>query len=96
MHPGSQACLWQISFLKAENLTFSPCTHLKDWEKHFLDASASKPSDWNSELDGDWQAAMLQKPLYQVRGWHRLPASPSLPCPLGPLLMICLAGWPET
>ncbi|XP_012519035.1 PREDICTED: calreticulin-3 [Propithecus coquereli] len=36
----------------------------KDWEKHFLDASASKPSDWNAELDGDWQAAMLQKPPY--------------------------------
>ncbi|XP_048198661.1 calreticulin-3 isoform X2 [Perognathus longimembris pacificus] len=35
----------------------------KDWEKHFLDTSA--PSDWNSELDGDWQAAMLQKPPYQ-------------------------------
>ncbi|XP_069448851.1 calreticulin-3 isoform X2 [Ovis canadensis] len=37
----------------------------KDWEKHFLDASASKPSDWKGELDGDWQAAMLQKPPYQ-------------------------------
>ncbi|GAB5567871.1 calreticulin-3 isoform X2 [Prionailurus iriomotensis] len=37
----------------------------QDWEKHFLDASASKPSDWNSELDGDWQAPMLQKPPYQ-------------------------------
>ncbi|KAM5229769.1 calreticulin-3 isoform 3-T3 [Hipposideros larvatus] len=40
---------------------------LQDWEKHFLDAGASKPSDWNSELDGDWQAPMLQKPPYQVR-----------------------------
>ncbi|XP_006768508.1 PREDICTED: calreticulin-3 [Myotis davidii] len=38
---------------------------LQDWEKHFLDASASKPGDWNSELDGDWQAPMLQKPPYQ-------------------------------
>ncbi|KAM5229768.1 calreticulin-3 isoform 2-T2 [Hipposideros larvatus] len=38
---------------------------LQDWEKHFLDAGASKPSDWNSELDGDWQAPMLQKPPYQ-------------------------------
>lgn len=37
----------------------------QDWEKHFLDASANKPSDWNSELDGDWQAPMLQKPPYQ-------------------------------
>nr|KAF6479278.1 calreticulin 3 [Molossus molossus] len=36
---------------------------LQDWEKHFLDAS--KPSDWNSELDGEWQAHMLQKPPYQ-------------------------------
>ncbi|XP_011781283.1 PREDICTED: calreticulin-3 [Colobus angolensis palliatus] len=38
---------------------------LKDWEKHFLDASASKQSDWNGELDGDWPAPMLQKPPYQ-------------------------------
>jgi hypothetical protein len=38
---------------------------LKDWEKHFLDAGASKPSDWNSELDGDW----LQKPPYEVCGF---------------------------
>ncbi|KAG3279992.1 calreticulin-3 isoform X2 [Ictidomys tridecemlineatus] len=37
----------------------------QDWEQHFLDASASKPSDWNSELDGDWQASLLQKPPYQ-------------------------------
>ncbi|XP_063472495.1 calreticulin-3 isoform X2 [Symphalangus syndactylus] len=37
----------------------------KDWEKHFLDASASKQSDWNGELDGDWPAPMLQKPPYQ-------------------------------
>ncbi|XP_054321864.1 calreticulin-3 isoform X2 [Pongo pygmaeus] len=37
----------------------------QDWEKHFLDASASKQSDWNGELDGDWPAPMLQKPPYQ-------------------------------
>uniref|UniRef100_A0A2K5LMZ8 Calreticulin 3 n=1 Tax=Cercocebus atys TaxID=9531 RepID=A0A2K5LMZ8_CERAT len=37
----------------------------QDWEKHFLDASASKQSDWNGELDGDWPASMLQKPPYQ-------------------------------
>ncbi|XP_004647432.1 calreticulin-3 [Octodon degus] len=37
----------------------------QDWEKHFLDAGASKPSDWNSELDGDWPGPMLQKPPYQ-------------------------------
>lgn len=45
-----------------------PRVTLKDWEQHFLDASASKPSDWNGELDGDWQASMLQKPPYQVHG----------------------------
>ncbi|XP_037674467.1 calreticulin-3 isoform X1 [Choloepus didactylus] len=33
----------------------------QDWEKHFLDASASKPSDWNGDLDGP----LLQKPPYQ-------------------------------
>uniref|UniRef100_A0A2K6APM3 Calreticulin 3 n=1 Tax=Macaca nemestrina TaxID=9545 RepID=A0A2K6APM3_MACNE len=41
-----------------------------DWEKHFLDASASKQSDWNGELDGDWPASMLQKPPYQVPYFH--------------------------
>uniref|UniRef100_A0A4X2KP45 Calreticulin 3 n=1 Tax=Vombatus ursinus TaxID=29139 RepID=A0A4X2KP45_VOMUR len=38
---------------------------LKDWDKHFLDASANKPSDWNSELDGEWQPSLIQKPKYK-------------------------------
>ncbi|XP_003464290.2 calreticulin-3 isoform X2 [Cavia porcellus] len=37
----------------------------QDWKKHFLDARANKPSDWNSELDRDWPGPMLQKPPYQ-------------------------------
>ncbi|XP_058513571.1 calreticulin-3 [Ochotona princeps] len=37
----------------------------QDWEKHFLDAGASEPRDWNSDLDADFQAPMLQKPPYQ-------------------------------
>lgn len=59
--------------------------YFKDWEKHFLDAGASKPSDWNSELDGDWQAPMLQKPPYQVCGLPPVPSSaaPSPPASLG-------------
>ena len=70
---------------------------MKDWEKHFLDASASKPSDWKGELDGDWQAAMLQKPPYQVCIWHHLPASP-LPTrvPGDQHIWFVVAGWPET
>ncbi|XP_072457360.1 calreticulin-3 isoform X2 [Notamacropus eugenii] len=35
------------------------------WDKHFLDASANKPSDWNSELDGEWQPSLIQKPKYK-------------------------------
>ncbi|KAF5913742.1 hypothetical protein HPG69_017518 [Diceros bicornis minor] len=59
----------------------------QDWEKHFLDASASKPSDWNSELDGDWQAPMLQKHPYQVRvssSWDALGLPPPPPWRPGP------------
>ncbi|XP_040846808.1 calreticulin-3 [Ochotona curzoniae] len=37
----------------------------QDWEKHFLDAGASEPSDWNSDLEADFPAPMLQKPPYQ-------------------------------
>ncbi|XP_006199157.1 calreticulin-3 [Vicugna pacos] len=64
---------WHLASLKtaekasAEAKEWNEATDDKaqEWEKHFLDASASKPSDWNSELDGDWQAPMLQKPPYQ-------------------------------
>uniref|UniRef100_G3T332 Calreticulin-3 n=1 Tax=Loxodonta africana TaxID=9785 RepID=G3T332_LOXAF len=64
---------WQLTSLKkmekssAESKDWDQVTDSKtqDWEKHFLDASASKPSDWNSELDGDWPGPMLQKPPYQ-------------------------------
>ncbi|KAI4541798.1 hypothetical protein MG293_008940 [Ovis ammon polii] len=66
---------WQLTSLKnmekasaeAEGWDQAAKDKSQDWEKHFLDASASKPSDWKGELDGDWQAAMLQKPPYQVR-----------------------------
>nr|XP_045014998.1 calreticulin-3 isoform X2 [Jaculus jaculus] len=63
---------WNLTSLKMEKSSVEPDdwnqakdVKAQDWEKHFLDASASKPSDWNSELDGDWQAPMLQKPPYQ-------------------------------
>uniref|UniRef100_A0A8C2NT91 Calreticulin n=1 Tax=Capra hircus TaxID=9925 RepID=A0A8C2NT91_CAPHI len=64
---------WQLTSLKnmekasaeAEGWDQAAKDKSQDWEKHFLDASASKPSDWKGELDGDWQAAMLQKPPYQ-------------------------------
>ncbi|XP_042526550.1 calreticulin-3 isoform X2 [Dipodomys spectabilis] len=68
---GSVEYDWQLTSLKnaekAEAQARGPArargATAQDWEQHFLDASA--PSDWNSELDGDWQAAMLQKPPYQ-------------------------------
>ncbi|XP_044514509.1 calreticulin-3, partial [Gracilinanus agilis] len=37
----------------------------QDWDKHILDASANKPSDWNSELDGEWQPSVIQKPKHK-------------------------------
>ncbi|XP_032129010.1 calreticulin-3, partial [Sapajus apella] len=63
---------WNLTSLKKEkSLAESKDRKLtednkaQDWEKHFLDASASRQSDWNGELDGDWQTAMLQKPPRQ-------------------------------
>ncbi|XP_007183634.1 calreticulin-3 [Balaenoptera acutorostrata] len=64
---------WQLTSLKrmekasAESEDWDQATEGKSqaWKKHFLDASASTPSDWNSELDGDRQAPMLQKPPHQ-------------------------------
>ncbi|XP_008052004.1 calreticulin-3 [Carlito syrichta] len=63
---------WQLTSLKKEQSSAEPKDweqaeedKAQDWEKRFLDTSASKPSDWNHELDGDWQAPLLQKPPYQ-------------------------------
>ncbi|KAB0406628.1 hypothetical protein E2I00_018631, partial [Balaenoptera physalus] len=64
---------WQLTSLKkmekasAESEDWDQAAEGKSqaWKKHFLDASASTPSDWNSELDGDRQAPMLQKPPHQ-------------------------------
>ncbi|XP_051025640.1 calreticulin-3 [Acomys russatus] len=60
---------WNLTSLKKMEKTSSEPpdwgqvegSEAQGWEKHFLDAGASKPSDWNSELDGDW----LQKPPYE-------------------------------
>ncbi|XP_054982659.1 calreticulin-3 isoform X2 [Sorex araneus] len=58
---------WNLVSLKsaAKKTQTEPQAWEQDWDKQFLDAGASAPSDWNSKLDGDLQAPLLQKPPYQ-------------------------------
>ncbi|XP_055975772.1 calreticulin-3 isoform X1 [Sorex fumeus] len=58
---------WNLESLKsaAKKTQTEPQRWEQDWDKQFLDAGPSAPSDWNSKLDGDLQAPLLQKPPYQ-------------------------------
>ncbi|KAM6167195.1 calreticulin-3 isoform 2-T2 [Erethizon dorsatum] len=68
---GSTDSDWHLASLRKSEQAVAPgldpgrAETAQDWEKHFLDAGTSKPSDWNSELDGDWPGPMMQKPPYQ-------------------------------
>ena len=50
----------------------SLCNVLQDWEKPetIPDPDATKPSDWDEDMDGEWEPAMIANPEYQV---HLLP-----------------------
>lgn len=39
----------------------------QDWEQpeHIVDADAKKPEDWDDEMDGDWEAPMVDNPDYK-------------------------------
>lgn len=41
---------------------------LQDWEKPetIPDPDATKPSDWDEDMDGEWEPAMIANPEYQV------------------------------
>ena len=40
----------------------------EDWDKpeHIADPDAKKPEDWDDEMDGEWEAAMIDNPEYKV------------------------------
>ena len=42
---------------------------LQDWEKPetIPDPDATKPSDWDEDMDGEWEPAMIANPEYQVQ-----------------------------
>lgn len=92
-------CSYEFPFSNLRMRCFS-YLYVQDWEKHFLDAGASKPSDWNNELDGDWPAVMLQKPPYQVCGVFPLGHPRAAPSPArlkrDQHIWFVIAGWPET
>jgi len=39
----------------------------EDWEKpeHIADPEAKKPEDWDDEMDGEWEAPMIDNPEYK-------------------------------
>jgi len=39
----------------------------EDWDKpeHIADPEAKKPEDWDDEMDGEWEAAMIDNPEYK-------------------------------
>lgn len=41
----------------------------EDWDKpeHIPDPEAVKPEDWDDEMDGEWEAPMIDNPDYKVR-----------------------------
>ena len=38
-----------------------------DWEQpeHIADPDAEKPDDWDDDMDGDWEAPMIDNPDYK-------------------------------
>ena len=39
----------------------------EDWDKpeHIADPEAKKPEDWDDEMDGEWEAPMIDNPEYK-------------------------------
>merc|ERR1712154_46997 len=42
-------------------------TWAEDWEKpeHIADPDATKPEDWDDEMDGEWEPPMIDNPEYK-------------------------------
>ena len=41
---------------------------LQDWDQpqHIPDRDAKKPEDWDDDIDGEWEAPMIDNPEYKV------------------------------
>ena len=39
----------------------------QDWDKpeHIADPDATKPEDWDDEMDGEWEPPMIDNPEYK-------------------------------
>jgi calreticulin len=51
-----------------DQYTFSPDIKPEDWEQpeHVADPDATKPEDWDDEMDGEWEPPMIDNPDYKV------------------------------
>ena len=40
---------------------------MQDWDKaeHIADPDATKPEDWDDEMDGEWEPPMIDNPEYK-------------------------------
>ena len=38
-----------------------------DKPEHIADPEAKKPEDWDDEMDGEWEAPMIDNPEYKVK-----------------------------
>lgn len=62
-------CLWGSWTLNGSKLSlFYFCCFPQDWDKpqHIPDPDAKKPEDWDDEIDGEWEAPMIDNPDYKV------------------------------
>lgn len=43
--------------------------HYQDWDKpeNIPDPDAKKPEDWDEDMDGEWEPAMIPNPEYKVQ-----------------------------
>lgn len=44
------------------------CACFQDWDKpeNIPDPDAKKPSDWDEDMDGEWEPPMIPNPEYKV------------------------------
>ena len=49
------------------NITFSLDIKPEDWEQpeHVADPDATKPEDWDDEMDGEWEPPMIDNPDFK-------------------------------
>ena len=49
------------------NLLFIHTISPQDWDKpeHIAGPDATKPEDWDAEMDGEWEPPMIDNPEYK-------------------------------